>query len=175
METMDHIASLPFHQIDNPRGDLSDLKALIVKMVKVYGCKLIFIDHLQLIRVAGYKNGKVQEMGEITRALKLFTKEFNVPIVLLSQLNRMLENRQDKRPHLSDLRESGDIEQDADLVMFVYRDEYYYPDTTLKPKIMEIITAKNRHGNIGTVELYYEKDISLLASLSRDSNQGSDA
>jgi replicative DNA helicase len=140
---------------------------VMTKMVMIHGCRLIFVDYLQLISAPGKGDNKSIEIGVITRALKMFAKNYGVDVVLLSQLNRSLETRTDKRPKLSDLRESGNIEQDADLVMFVYRDEYYNENTTT-PGIMEIIVAKNRHGKTGTVSLYYQEEISMIASLSRD-------
>ncbi len=167
MSTMDRISGMPFYQEDAPRGDLSDLMTVMTKMVMIHGCRLIFVDYLQLISATGKGDNKSIEIGVITRALKMFAKNYGVDVVLLSQLNRSLETRTDKRPKLSDLRESGNIEQDADLVMFVYRDEYYNENTTT-PGIMEIIVAKNRHGKTGTVSLYYQEEISMIASLSRD-------
>jgi len=167
-KAMDRVVGLPFYQEDNPRGDLADLQGLITKLATVNKCQIIFIDYLQLITAAGYKSNRVQEIGAITRALKRMARRYNIVIVLLSQLNRGLENRQDKRPHLADLRESGDIEQDADLVLFVYRDEYYNK-TTASPGIMEIIAAKNRFGRLGTVELFYDEETSLIATLSQKS------
>jgi len=112
---------------------------------------LIVIDYLQLMS-AGRGDNRTQELSHISRSLKLLAKDFHCPVVALSQLSRQVEARVDKRPMLSDLRESGSIEQDADAVMFVYRDEYYYPDTE-KKGIAEIIIGKQRKGPVGTVEL----------------------
>lgn len=165
IQAMDRIAGLPFYQEDNPRGDLADLQGLITKLATVHKCRIIFIDYLQLVTAPGQQN-RVLEIGAITRALKRMARRYNVVIVVLSQLNRGLENRQDKRPRLADLRESGDIEQDADLVMFTYRDGYYDANTT-KPGIMEIIVGKNRFGKLGTVELYYCEEFSLITSVKR--------
>lgn len=165
IQAMDRIAGLPFYQEDNPRGDLADLQGLITKLATVHKCRIIFIDYLQLVTAPGQQN-RVLEIGAITRALKRMARRYNVVIVVLSQLNRGLENRQDKRPRLADLRESGDIEQDADLVMFTYRDGYYDANTT-KPGIMEIIVGKNRFGKLGTVELYYCEEFSLITSVNR--------
>jgi replicative DNA helicase len=111
------------------------------------------------------KENRQQEISEISRALKILAKDLKVPVVALSQLNRAADNREDKRPKLADLRESGAIEQDADLVMFIYRDEYYYPDKTEKPGIAEIIVSKNRHGATGNVELGFEKEYTLFRPL----------
>lgn len=129
------------------------------------GLDLILIDYLQLMTLPKDKDNRQQEISEISRALKILAKDMKIPVVALSQLNRMLESREDKKPRLSDLRESGAIEQDADLVMFIYRDEYYYPDKTEKPGIAEIIVGKNRHGSTGSVELGFVKEFTLFRSL----------
>jgi len=118
---------------------------------------LVIIDYLQLMQASGYGKGsdnRVTVVSDISRALKIMAKELNVPVICLSQLNRAAESRSDKRPMLSDLRESGAIEQDADCVMMLYRDDYYNPDTEEK-NIAECIVAKNRHGEIGTVKLQW--------------------
>ena len=116
---------------------------------------LIVIDYLQLMHVGGrHMDNRVQEVAEISRSLKIMAKELNVPVVCLSQLSRASEQRSDKRPMLSDLRESGAIEQDADIVMFIYRDDYY-DDESENKNIAEIIIAKNRHGATGTIELQW--------------------
>ena len=113
---------------------------------------LIIVDYLQLMNVPSKSENKVQEVSEISRSLKSLAKEFNIPVIALSQLNRALENRQDKRPIMSDLRDSGSIEQDSDLIMFVYRDEVYNPESFDK-NIAEIIIRKNRNGAVGDVKL----------------------
>ena len=126
------------------------------KCRRVENLGLVIIDYLQLMTSA---TGKVQEnrvtaVGEISRALKIMAKELNVPVICLSQLSRANESRADKRPMLSDLRESGSIEQDADEVLFLYRDDYYHPDTEEK-NVAECIVAKNRHGETGTIKLQW--------------------
>lgn len=129
------------------------------------GLDLILIDYLQLMGLSKERDNRQQEISEISRALKVLAKDMKIPVIALSQLNRMLENREDKRPRLADLRESGAIEQDADLVMFIYRDEYYYPEKTEKPGIAEIIIGKNRHGSTGSVDLGFDKEFTLFRSL----------
>lgn len=125
------------------------------RMVRDHGIKIIYIDYLSFIR-GDHQQNKVQEIGSITRGLKALAKELNIPIVVLAQLNRKLEERPNKRPRLADLRESGDIEQDADVVIFIYRDEVYNETEDGSNKgVAEIIFAKQRNGPVGTVQLYY--------------------
>ncbi len=139
---------------DNPSVTVADINA---KCRRLDNLGLIVIDYLQLMQGSGYgKNSenRVTVVGEISRSLKIMAKELNVPVVCLSQLSRAVESRTDKRPILSDLRESGAIEQDADSVMFLYRDEYYHENTEDKG-LAECIVAKNRHGETGTVKLQW--------------------
>jgi len=140
---------------DNPSVTVADINA---KCRRLDNLGLVVIDYLQLMQGSGYgKSGgdnRVTVVGEISRSLKIMAKELNIPVICLSQLSRAVESRTDKRPILSDLRESGAIEQDADSVMFLYRDEYYNPDTEDKG-LAECIVAKNRHGETGTVKLQW--------------------
>ena len=134
----------------------SELRARARRVARDHGGKmgLIMVDYLQLMRVPGFDNNRVNEVAEISRSLKALAKELDCPVVALSQLSRNLESRPNKRPIMSDLRESGSIEQDADLIMFIYRDEYYNEDSE-KKGIAEIIVDKQRNGSTGSVELVW--------------------
>ena len=137
---------------DTPGISISELRSKCRKYKLEHDLKIIIIDYLQLMSGSGRSESRQQEISEISRSLKALARELNVPVVALSQLSRAVEQRPDHRPMLSDLRESGAIEQDADVVMFIYRDDYYNKDTELK-NISEIIVAKQRNGPIGTVNL----------------------
>ncbi len=150
----DELSRMDIRIDDNPTVTVADINA---KCRRLDNLGLIIIDYLQLMQGSGYgKNSenRVVVVGEISRSLKIMAKELNVPVICLSQLSRAVESRTDKRPILSDLRESGAIEQDADSVMFIYRDEYYNPNTEDKG-IAECIVAKNRHGETGAVKLQW--------------------
>jgi replicative DNA helicase len=137
---------------DNPAITVAEMNA---KLRRVENLGLVIIDYLQLMNSSGYgktSENRVQAVGEISRSLKIMAKELNVPVICLSQLSRAVESRTDKRPIMSDLRESGAIEQDADAILFLYRDDYYNPNSEEK-NVAECIVSKNRHGETGTVKL----------------------
>ena len=136
---------------DNPSLSVADMNA---KCRRIEDLGMVVIDYLQLMTTGRRNDNRVQEVAEITRNLKIMAKELNVPVICLSQLSRANESRSDKRPMLSDLRESGAIEQDADEVMFLYRDDYYNENSEEK-NVAECIVAKNRHGETGTVKLQW--------------------
>ena len=140
---------------DNPAITVAEMNA---KLRRVENLGLVIIDYLQLMNSSGYGKGggenRVQVVGEISRSLKIMAKELNVPVICLSQLSRAVESRTDKRPIMSDLRESGAIEQDADAILFLYRDDYYNPNSEEK-NVAECIVSKNRHGETGTVKLQW--------------------
>jgi replicative DNA helicase len=131
------------------------------------GLSLIIVDYLQLMQGATVSESRVQEISHISRSLKLLARDLDVPVMALSQLSRAVESRQDKRPILSDLRESGSIEQDADVVMFIYRDEYYVKDSETNKGIAELIVAKHRSGATDAVELAFRQKYTLFSDLAR--------
>jgi replicative DNA helicase len=128
---------------------------------------LIVVDYLQLMAIRGFTEGRTNEISAISRSLKALAKEFECPVVALSQLNRSLEQRPNKRPVNSDLRESGAIEQDADLIMFIYRDVVYHPETQ-EPGLAEIIIGKQRNGPIGTAYLSFMGEYTRFENLAHD-------
>jgi replicative DNA helicase len=131
------------------------------------GLGLVIVDYLQLMRADARIENRVQQVGDMSRGLKILARELEVPVIALSQLSRGVESRTDKRPMLSDLRESGQIEQDADLVMFIYRDEYYHPETTDRPGEAELIIAKHRNGGLGEVPLTFQNEYPRFLGLQR--------
>ena len=153
---------------DTPGISITELRSKCRKMKLEYGLSMVIIDYLQLMSGSG-KSGdnRQQEISEISRSLKALARELNAPVVALSQLSRACETRQDHRPMLSDLRESGAIEQDADVVMFLYRDDYYNKDTD-KPNVAEVIIAKQRNGPIGTIELLWRPEYTKFVNMARD-------
>lgn len=152
---------------DTPAISVPELRSKCRKYKLEFGLEIVIIDYLQLMSGSGRGNeSRQQEISDISRALKALARELNVPVVALSQLSRAVESRPNHRPMLSDLRESGAIEQDADLVMFIYRDDYYNEDSE-KKGIAEIIIAKQRNGPIGTVELSWQPQLTKFANLAR--------
>ncbi len=154
---------------DTPALSSLELRARARRLKQEHGIGLIAIDYLQLMRGSelSAKRSREQEISDISRSLKALAKELEVPIIALSQLNRGVESRSDKRPLMSDLRESGAIEQDADVVMFLYRDEYYHPDTTDKAGLAEVIIGKQRNGPTGTVELKFRGEYTRFDNYSQ--------
>jgi replicative DNA helicase len=179
------LQSLPFY-IDETGGlSIAQLMARARRLKRQKGLDLIVIDYIQLLQGSSKKSdNRVQEITEITTSLKALAKELNVPVIALSQLSRQVESRDDKRPQLSDLRESGSIEQDADVVIFVYREEYYLGnkepragtpeyekwqlDMSLVHGKAEVIIGKQRHGPTGTVELHFDASVTRFGDLTQD-------
>src|ERR1700704_102136 len=177
------LQSLPFYGDETGGLSISQLTARARRLKRQKGLDLLVVDYIQLLQGSGKRgnDNRVQEVTEITTSLKALAKELNVPIIALSQLSRQVENRDDKRPQLSDLRESGSIEQDADVVLFVFREEYYLKNKEPRPgteehfKWMtemeavhgkaEVIIGKQRHGPIGTVPLHFEANVTRFSDL----------
>ena len=172
IETSKNISELPLFIDETPAISIAALSNRARRIKRIYGLDLIVIDYIQLMRAVNTKDGRVQEISEITQGLKALAKELSVPVLALSQLSRAVEQRDDKKPQLSDLRESGSIEQDADVVMFVYREAYYLERKEPRPasvehaewqakmnevsNLAEIIIGKQRHGPTGNVLLEFE-------------------
>jgi replicative DNA helicase len=152
---------------DTPGIRVSEIRAKCRRLKQEQGLGMVLIDYLQLIQGSGRnRENRQQEVSEISRSLKALARELDVPVIALSQLSRSVEQRQDKRPMMSDLRESGSIEQDADIVAFLYRDDYYDKDSENK-NIIEIIIAKQRNGPVGTVQLAFIKEYNKFVNLER--------
>ena len=171
-----NIKSLPIYLDDKSSATVQEIKSKSFKLksdCKKTGKRLgaVIVDYLQLmdIETEGTQQNRNNEISKITRGLKKLAKELDVPVIALSQLSRTVEQRANKRPQLSDLRESGSIEQDADIVMFLYRDEYYNPDSTQKRQ-GEVIIAKHRNGPVGTVKLYFDGALTQFKNLEKGSN-----
>jgi len=187
VEAAKQLESCPLYIDDTPALPISQVAARARRLKRTQGLDLIIVDYLQLLRGSA-KDNRVQEVSEITQGLKAIAKELNIPVVALSQLSRQVENRDDKRPQLSDLRESGSIEQDADMVWFIYRAEYYHlmakpdqPDETSAPDAVEkyrvweqkheelvnratLMVAKQRHGSTGNVPLHFQSEFTKFTS-----------
>lgn len=148
----------------------SEVRATCRRIAKNHntGLGMVIVDYLQLMKVPGMENNRVNEIGEISRSLKALAREMNCPVVALSQLNRSLEQRTDKRPVMADLRESGAIEQDADLIMFIYRDEVYHKEKKDNKGIAEIIISKQRNGPIGKVMLSFQGEYTKFDNIAPD-------
>jgi len=172
IETSKNIAELPLYIDETPAISIAALSNRARRIKRLYGLDMVVIDYIQLMRATNTRDGRVQEISEITQGLKALAKELSVPVLALSQLSRAVEQRDDKKPQLSDLRESGSIEQDADVVMFVYREAYYLERKEPRPatvehaewqakmnevsNLAEIIISKQRHGPTGNIMLEFE-------------------
>ncbi len=192
VEAAKDLEACPLYIDDTPALPISTLAARSRRLKRTHGLDVIFVDYLQLLRPASSRSdGRVQEISEITQGLKAIAKELAIPVVALSQLSRQVESREDKRPQLSDLRESGSIEQDADVVMFVFREEYYKErekpgehDTEAMMKWQdemqhlegkaEVVIGKQRHGPIGTVDLAFEGRFTKFSDLVKPWQQGAE-
>ena len=172
IETSKNISELPLYIDETPAISIAALSNRARRIKRLYGLDMVVIDYIQLMRASNFREGRVQEISEITQGLKALAKELAVPVLALSQLSRAVEQRDDKKPQLADLRESGSIEQDADVVMFVYREAYYLERKEPRPatvehaewqskmnevsNLAEIIIGKQRHGPTGNIMLEFE-------------------
>jgi len=164
---MDELANMNLFIDDAPSTGIVEIRTKARRLQMEQGLDLLVVDYMQLMTASNQSGNRVQEISEISRSLKLLARELKVPLIAISQLSRAVESRTDKRPMLSDLRESGSIEQDADIVLFMYRDDYYNPDSTDRPGITEINVAKHRTGPTGKVELGFKKDQLKFVNLER--------
>jgi replicative DNA helicase len=168
IETIEKLRTISLHIDESPGLNSSEVRANARRLSRQYGqLGLIVVDYLQLMSGSSSDSGenRATELGEISRGLKMLARELKCPVIALSQLNRSVEQRPDKRPMMSDLRESGAIEQDADIIMFIYRDEYYTKDACKEPGVAEVIIAKQRNGPTGTVKLAFLRNITKFESL----------
>jgi replicative DNA helicase len=174
-DAIERLRTVSLH-IDETAGlTSSELRANARRLARRCGkLGLIVVDYLQLMTGSSSGDGenRATELGEISRGLKMLAKELQCPVIALSQLNRGVEQRTDKRPMMSDLRESGAIEQDADIIMFIYRDEYYTKEASKDPGVAEIIIAKQRNGPTGTVKLAFLRNITKFESLAHGASSG---
>ena len=157
----------PIYVDDSPGLTVTEIRAKCRRLRRRPGLDLVIVDYLQLMQGSGGEN-RQQEIALISRSLKNLARELQVPIIAISQLNRSLEQREDKRPRLGDLRESGAIEQDSDVVAFIYRDEYYNPENIETQGIAEIVIAKHRQGAVGRVQMTFLPEFTLFADMGRD-------
>ncbi len=155
------LADLPIYIDDTPSISTTQLRTKARRLDSEFGLDLVIIDYLQLMVGDSRSENRVQEVSGISRGLKGLARELNLPVVAASQLSRAVEQRTDKHPVLADLRESGSLEQDADVVMFIYRDELYNPETE-QQHIAEIMVSKHRNGPTGVVQLFFQKRLALF-------------
>jgi replicative DNA helicase len=187
VEASQRLSQVPLYIDDTPALSIGAVRSRARRLKRQHGLGLLVIDYLQLLQGTGSRQStenRVLEISEITRGLKAIAKELDIPVLALSQLSRQVENREDKRPQLSDLRESGSIEQDSDVVMFVYREEYYearkvpniedaakYAEWQTRMErcanVAEVIIGKQRHGPIGIVPLYFDANLTRFKDLDR--------
>jgi replicative DNA helicase len=160
------LAEAPIFIDDSANINLMEIRAKCRRLKAKHGLGMVLVDYLQLMQSPRKSENRQQEVSEISRNLKILARELEVPVVCASQLNRGVEMRSDKRPLLGDLRESGSIEQDADLVMFIYRDEVYNPDTEARGEA-ELILAKHRNGPTGTIRLAFMNQYTKFASIAK--------
>ena len=172
MQKIGPLTSAPIYIDDTPAITIRELRAKARRLQSREGdLGLILVDYLQLMGGSGNSENRQQEVSEISRSLKALARELNVPIIALSQLSRTVEQTKDKRPQLSHLRESGSLEQDADIVLFIHREEYYNEDTDRRG-IADVIIAKHRNGPTGTVELAFQNELTRFDNLIHEGEYG---
>ena len=154
------IASAPIHIDDTPSRNMLQILASARRLKMRHGLGMIMIDYIQLIDSDDSRDSRQEQIAKISRRLKMMARELHVPVIALSQLNRAVENREDRRPRMADLRESGAIEQDADMVLLLHRPDYYDPND--QPGVAEVIVAKNRAGRTDTAKLVFLKNLTLF-------------
>lgn len=169
-ETAGKLSKAPIYIDDTPSISIRQLRAKARQLKSEKGLGLIVIDYLQLLQGSRRSENRQQEISEISRSLKGLAKELQIPVLAMAQLSRSVEQRPNKRPVMSDLRESGSLEQDADMVMFIYRDEYYNPESE-KKGIAEIIIAKHRNGPVGSIELVFLKEYTKFVSIIKNTSE----
>lgn len=167
-DAMAVLSEIPLFIEDTVVGSVREMRVKAKRLQAEKGLGLVVIDYIQLMQSGKRVENRQQEISQISRGLKGLAKELNVPVLALSQLSRAVESRQDKKPQMSDLRESGSLEQDADVVMFIYRDEYYNPESD-KKGVAEIIIAKQRNGPVGSLELGFLKEFTRFVNLAKAS------
>jgi replicative DNA helicase len=155
LKATEKLTKAPLYVDDSSDLGVLELRAKARRLHQRQPLGLLIVDYLQLMRPEDPRDGRVEQVGKISRGLKILARELHIPVIAISQLSRAVEARPDKRPLMADLRESGNIEQDADLVMFVYRDEYYTKDASEEPGVAEVIIGKHRNGPVGTVKLTF--------------------
>ncbi|MFZ7111566.1 MAG: replicative DNA helicase [Desulfatiglandales bacterium] len=171
-EAANRLSSLPIFIDDDSGLSVLEMKAKCRRLAKKRELGMVIVDYMQLIQGRRSAESRQLEMSEISRSLKALAKDLNVPVVSLSQLNRKVEDRPNKRPQLADLRESGAIEQDADVIAFIYRDEVYHPETSENANIAEIILAKQRNGPTGHFKLYFKKECTRFEAYVEEDRYG---
>lgn len=159
MDSANHLSELPIFIDDTSYLSVLEMKAKCRRLIKKKDLGMVIVDYLQLIQGRRSAESRQMEISEISRSLKALSKDLNVPVMALSQLNRKVEDRPNKRPQLADLRESGAIEQDADVIAFIYRDELYHPDSEENRNLAEVIIAKQRNGPTGSFKLTFQKEL----------------
>ena len=173
-QTMGELSEAKLFIDDSVGLNISQLRTKVRRLYHRQPLDLVVVDYLQLMtsdRRGGNEANRVQEISEISRGLKLVARELDIPVMVLSQLNRAVENREGQKPQLADLRDSGAIEQDADVVAFLYRDDYYHPETTKRPNIVDVLIKKHRNGPTGQVEVVFKPERQRYFSIDRNATQ----